>query len=200
MNKGTGLAVYSSKEYKELRIALMDDECDDYNLKHRKHLLDDAFVYNKENNDLMRGLSDSLCRAITDLHKKCLEVYKTVQRSGVSGKITVIGTIMPTFPNSHPCFCEEEEEIVNSLCDSTYNPSINLMRGVFIQSEKEDCEGSVLGMEGLFCSTEGWLCDQQVPRLLNHWLEHTNYALYDLLYVREYTFEIDVDIEGIRLK
>jgi hypothetical protein len=198
MNKGTGLAVYSSKEYKELRVALMDDECDDYNLKQRKHLLDDAFVYNKDNADLMCELSDCLCRAITDLHKKCLKVYKAIQGSGVSGKITVTGNIMPTFPHSHPRF-SDEEEIVNSLCDGTYNPSINLMRGIFIQGEEEDCEESVLGMEELYCSTAEWLCNQQVPRLLNHWLSHTNYALYDLLYVREYTFEIDVDIDGIRL-
>ena len=147
----------------------------------------------------MCELSDCLCRAINELYKKCLIVYKTVQGSDVNGTITIIGNIMPTFPNSHPCFCEEEEEIVNSLCDGTYNPSINLMRGVFIQNEEEECDESVLGMEGLFCSTEGWLCDQQVPRLLNHWLAHTNYALYDLLWVRDYTFEIDVDIEGIRL-
>lgn len=199
MNKGIGLAVYSSKKYKELRIALMDDEYNDYNLKHRKHLLDDAFVYNKENGDLMRGLSDCLCRAINDLYKKCLTVYKTIHSSGVGGKITVIGTILPTFPMSHPGFCEEEEEIVNSLCDGTYNPSINLMHGVFIQDKEEDCEESVLVMEELYCSTKEWLYEQQVPRLLNHWLNHTNYALYDLLYVREYTFEIDVDVDGIRL-
>lgn len=199
MNKGTGLAVYSSKEYQELRVALMDDEYDDYTLRHRKRLLDDAFIYNADNADLMCELSDCLCRAINELYKKCLIVYKTVQGSDVNGTITIIGNIMPTFPKSHPGFCEEEEEIVNSLCDGTYNPSINLMRGVFIQNEEEDCDESVLGMEGLFCSTEGWLCDQQVPRLLNHWLKHTNYAIYDLLYVREYTFEIDVDIDGIRL-
>ena len=200
MNSRLGLAVYDSKEYRDLRNTFLDDyEGADINLRHRKRMLDDAFDYNVDNADLMRGLSECLCRAINDLYRKCLTVYKAIHDSDVGSKITAIGTIMPTFPNSHPCFCEEEEEIVNSLCDSTYNPSINLMRGVFIQSEKEDCEGSVLGMEGLSCSTEGWLCDQQVPRLLNHWLCHTNYALYDLLYVREYTFEIDVDIDGIRL-
>lgn len=200
MNDRIGLAIYNSKEYSELRYVLIEDyEGAEIILRHRKRLLDDAFVYNADNADLMCELSDCLCRAINDLHKKCLVVYKAIQGSGVSGKITVTGNIMPTFPHSHPRFSDEEEEIVNSLCDGTYNPSINLMRGVFIQSEKEDCEGSVLGMEGLFCSTEGWLCDQQVPRLLNHWLSHTNYALYDLLYVREYTFEIDVDIDDIRL-
>lgn len=200
MNDRIGLAIYNSKEYRELRNTLMDDyEGAEITLRHRKRLLDDAFVYNDDNADLMRGLSDYLCRAINELHRKCLTVYKAIQASGVSGKITVIGTIMPTFPNSHPCFCEEEEEIVNSLCDATYNPSINLMRGVFIQGEEEDCEENVLVMGGLFCSTKEWLCGKQVPRLLNYWLNHTNYALYDLLYVREYTFEIDVDIDGIRL-
>ena len=199
MNDRIGLAIYDSKEYRELRNVLIDEsEGADINLRHRKRLLDDAFVYNANNADLMRGLSDCLCRAITDLHKKCLDVYKAVDLS-VSGKITVTGIIMPTFPMSHPGFCEEEEEIVNSLCDGTYNPSINLISGVFIQGEDEDCEESFLGMEKLYCSKKEWLCDQQVPRLLNHWLNHTNYALYDLLYVREYTFEIDVDIDGIRL-
>lgn len=199
MNKSTGLAVYNSKEYQELRVALMDDEYDDYTLKHRKHLLDDALVYNEKNADLMCGLSDCLCRAINDLFKKCLTVYKAIHDSDVGNRITVTGTVMPTFSKSHPGFSDEEEEIVNSLCDSTYNPSINLMRGVFIQNDEEDCQESVLGMEELYCSTEEWLCEQQVPRILNHWLRHTNYAIYDLLYVKEYTFEIDVDIDGIRL-
>ena len=199
MNNSTGLAVYSSKEYQELRVALMDDEYDDYTLRRRKRLLDDAFIYNADNADLMCELSDCLCRAINELYKKCLIVYKTVQSSGVSGTITIIGNVMPTFPKSHPGFSDEEEEIVNSLCDSTYNPSLNLMRGVFIQGEEDECEKSILGMEKLYCSTEGWLYGQQVPRLLNHWLKHTNYAIYDLLYVREYTFEIDVDADGIRL-
>jgi hypothetical protein len=200
MNNGIGLAVYDCQEYKDFRYRLMeDDEVNDFNLRHRKSLLNDAFIYNEGNADLMRGLCDYLCRAINELHRKCLNVYKTARNSDVGGKITIIGNIMPTFPKSHPRFSDEEEEIVNSLCDSTYNPSINLMRGVFIQNEEDDCDESVLGMEGLFCSTEVWLCDQQVPRLLNHWLAHTNYALYDLLWVREYTFEIDVDIDGIRL-
>ena len=200
MNNRLGLAIYNSKEYRELRNTLMGDyDCADINLRHRKRMLDDAFAYNKDNANLMCELSNCLFRAINDLHKKCLVVYKAIQGSDVSGKITVIGTIMPTFPKSHPGFSDEEEEIVNSLCDSTYNPSINLMRGVFIQNDEEDCQESVLGMEELYCSTEEWLCEQQVPRLLNHWLEHTNYALYDLLYVREYTFEIDVDIDSIRL-
>lgn len=199
MNKGTGLAVYSSKEYQELRVTLMDYKYDDYTLRRRKRFLDDAFVYNANNADLMRGVSNCLCRAINELHRKCLTVYKAVQDSCVSGTITVTGTIMPTFPRSHPRFCDEEEEIVNSLCDSTYNPSINLMRGVFIQCEEEDYDETILGMEKLFCSTDEWLCGKQVPRILNFWLNHTNYAIYDLLYVREYTFEIDVDIDGIRL-
>jgi len=199
MNNSTGLAVYSSKEYQELRVDLMDDEYDDYTLRRRKRLLDDAFIYNADNADLMCELSDCLCRAINELYKKCLNVYKTVQSSGVSGTITIIGNVMPTFPKSHPGFSDEEEEIVNSLCDSTYNPSLNLMRGVFIQGEEDEYEKSILGMEKLYCSTEEWLYGQQVPRLLNHWLKHTNYAIYDLLYVREYTFEIDVDIDGIRL-
>lgn len=201
MNSRIGLAVYDSKGNRDLRNTFLDDyEGAEITLRHRKHLLDDAFIYNEENADLMRGLSECLCHTINDLYRKCLTVYKAVHDSDVGSKITIIGNVMPTFPKSHPGFSdEEEEEIVNSLCDSTYNPSINLMRGVFIQSEKEDCEGSVLGMEKLYCSTEEWLYGLQVPLLLNHWLEHTNYALYDLLYVREYTFEIDVDIEGIRL-
>ena len=200
MNSRKGLAVYDSKEYRELRNVLIDDyEGADINLRHRKRLIDDAFVYNADNADLMCGLSECLCRAITDLYKRCWSVYRAVQGSDVSSRITVTGTIMPTFPRSHPRFCEEEE-IVNSLCDGTYNPSVNLIRGVFIQSEKEDYDETILGMEKLFCSTDEWLCGKQVPRLLNFWLNHTNYALYDLLYVREFTFEIDVDIEGIRLK
>lgn len=200
MNSRLGLAIYDSKEYRDLRNTFLDDyEGADINLRHRKRMLDDAFAYNKDNADLMCELSNCLCRAINDLHKKCLVVYKAIQSSGISGKITVTGTIMPSFPHRHPGFCEDEEEIVNSLCDGTYNPAINLMRGVFIQTKEEDCIESVLGMEELCCSTEEWLYGLQVPRLLNHWLEHTNYALYDLLYVREYTFEIDVDIDGIRL-
>ncbi len=200
MNNRIGLAIYNSKEYRELRNTLMDDyEGADINLRHRKRMFDDAFAYNKDNADLMHELSVSLCHAIADLYKRCWSVYRAVQDSGIGGKITVIGTIMPTFPRSHPRFCDEEEEIVNSLCDATYNPSINLMRGVFIQDDEEDCEESFLGMEKLSCSTKEWLCEQQVPRILNFWLNHTNYAIYDLLYVREYTFEIDVDIDGIRL-
>lgn len=200
MNNRLGLSIYDSKDYRDLRNMLMDDyEGADINLRHRKRMFDDAFVYNKDNADLMHELSVCLCHAIADLYKRCCSVYRAVQDSGVGGKITVIGTIMPTFPRSQPRFCEEEEEIVNSLCDGTYNPFINLMRGVFIQNNEEDCEENFLGMEELYCSTKEWLFGQQVPRLLNYWLEHTNYAIYDLLYVKEYTFEIDVDIDGIRL-
>ena len=200
MNNRIGLAIYNSKEYRELRNTLMDDyEGAEITLRHRKHLLDDAFIYNEENADLMRGLSECLCHAINDLYRKCLTVYKAIHDSDVGSKITAIGTIMPTFPYGHPGFCEEEEEIVNSLCDSTYNPSINFMRGVLIQSDEKNSDKSILCMEKLYCSTEDWLCEQQVPRILNFWLNHTNYAIYDLLYVREFTFEIDVDIDGIRL-
>jgi hypothetical protein len=203
-----GFEIFGSQDYKELRQRIVDKIDDDeegltMDYWHRKFMLDSAFVFDEEHARLMKEASDSMSKAIIELYKMCWTVYTAACEANKGTRVTVEGIAMPTYSNNHPFDIEEEEIVVDTLCERCYNPAIDLKHAVYLTAdyghqEKFD-EQRILAMEPLYCSKEDWLKGLQVPRLFNYWLEQTNYALYDLLWIREYTFEIDIDIDDIRL-
>lgn len=203
-----GFEIFGSQDYKELRQRIVDKIDDDeegltMDYWHRKFMLDSAFVFDEEHARLMKEASDSMSKAIIELYKMCWTVYTAACEANKGTRVTVEGLAMPTYSNNHPFDIEEEEIVVDTLCERCYNPAIDLKHAVYLTAdnghqEKFD-EQRILAMEPLYCSKEDWLKGLQVPRLFNYWLEQTNYALYDLLWIREYTFEIDIDIDDIRL-
>lgn len=208
MKEVLGFKVFDSEDYKELRQRIVDKiDDDEEDLKmdywHRKYMLDSAFIYDDAHARLMREAAESMSKALIELYKQCWTVYRAACDANKGASVTVEGIAMPTYNNLHPFDIEEEEIVVDTLCERCYNPSIDLKHAVNLTAdnghqEKYD-EQSILAMEPLYCSKEDWLNDLQVPGVLNYWLDETHYALYDLLWVREYTYEIDIDIDGIRL-
>ncbi len=203
-----GFEILGSQDYKELRQRIVDKIDDDeeglsMDYWHRKFMLDSAFIYDDEHARLLKDAAESMSKALIELYRMCWTVYRAACNANKGTSVTVEGTAMPTYNNLHPFDIEEEEIVVDTLCERCYNPSIDLKHAVYLiagneHQEKFD-EQSILAMEPLYCSKEDWLNGLQVPRLMNYWLEQTNYALYDLLWVREYTYEIDIDVDGIRL-
>ena len=208
MKEVFGFEIFGSQDYKELRqriVDKIDDNEEGLNMDywHRKYMLDSAFIYDDAHARLMREAAESMIKALIDLYKMCWTVYRAACNANKGTSVTVEGTAMPTYNNLHPFDIEEEEIVVDTLCERCYNPSIDLKHAVNLTAdnghqEKYD-EQSILAMAPLYCSKEDWLNGLQVPGLMNFWLKQTNYALYDLLWIREYTYEIDVDIEDIRL-
>ena len=208
MKEVFGFEIFGSQDYKELRQRIVDKIDDnEEGLKmdywHRKYMLDSAFIYNDEHAQLMIDAANSMSKALIELYKMCWTVYTAACETNKGSRVTVEGIAMPTYSNRHAFDIEEEEIVVDTLCERCYNPSIDLKHAVYLTAdnghqEKYD-EQSILAMEPLFCSKKDWITDLQVPGLMNYWLDETHYALYDLLWIREYTFEIDIDIDDIRL-
>ena len=203
-----GFEIFGSQDYKELRQRIVDKIDDDeegltMDYWHRKFMLYSAFVFDEEHARLMKEASDSMSKAIIELYKMCWTVYTAACEANKGTRVTVEGLAMPTYSNNHPFDIEEEEIVVDTLCERCYNPAIDLKQAVYLKADDEHQEEyneqGILAMEPLYCSKEDWLNGVQVPGLMNYWLEQTNYALYDILWVREYTFEIDIDVDGIRL-
>ena len=208
MKEVLGFAIFDSEDYKELRQRIVDKiDDDEEGLKmdywHRKYMLDSAFIYDDAHARLMRGAAESMSKALIELYKMCWTVYTAACETNKGTHVTVEGIAMPTYNNLHTFDIEEEEIVVDTLCERCYNPSIDLKHAVYLTADNEHQEKfdeqRILAMEPLYCSMSDWLNGLQVPGLLNYWLDETHYALYDLLWVREFTYEIDVDIDGIRL-
>ena len=208
MKEVTGLAVFDSEYYKELRQRVIDEMDEDdgglaIELMHRKYVLDSAFEYNEGNTKLMLHFVESMNKAIIDLYKKSWAVYEMTCKANKDAKVVIKGIAMPTYSNAHPKDIEEEEIVFDLLVERTFNPAIDLQHAIYLTADngQEEMynEQGILALEPLYCSKEDWLNGVQVPGLMNYWLEQTNYALYDILWVREYTFEIDIDVDGIRL-
>lgn len=208
MKELLGFEIFGSQDYKELRqriVDKIDDDEEGLNMDywHRKYMLDSAFVFDDAHARLMRDAAESMSKALIDIYKMCWTVYTAACDAKKGARVTVEGIAMPTYSNCHPFDIEEEEIVIDTLCERCYNPAIDLKHAIYLTADnrrrEEYDEQSILAMEPLYCSKEDWLNSLQVPRLMNYWLEQTNYALYDLLWVREFTYEIDVDIDGIRL-
>ena len=167
-------------------------------LAHQKDILPDIVAFNDALREALREMFDRAHR----VWKKVIEVID--ETDGEEIELTAKCYFEYTYPELHPIQDEECQDLWDALCDGDLNPmyadGISVLTLTFPRDESETFE-SFIGMD---CPPPNWNegLDQELTKDLHlikqfHTLfQHTNFALTDILYVRKFKFEINVELTG----
>lgn len=209
-----GLEIYHDRGYMDLRHSLyqhLRDTGDETiirdGLEYRRKLLEEAFEYTTENKELLRAFCTRLNNSVISLYRKAWPLYETMVGTGITTDITLVASFKMTYPMLHPIQDTEEQEVWNALQTWRYNPGISGPFHLMLHEghqEKYD-EDAILQLQP---KDEEW--DEELPKewdqdlpltmLFHHWHTHSYYSLYDLIYVRDITGNIHVELDYINEK
>ncbi len=212
MNKG--LEIYKDRGYQDLKHSLYqhlrttgDETIIRNGLEYRRKLLEEAFEYTTENKELLRAFCTRLNNSVISLYRKAWPLYKTMVGTGLTTDITLVASFKITYPSLHPVQDAEEKEVWNALQTWRYNPGFSGPFHMMLHEghqEKYD-EDAILKLQP---NDEAW--DEELPKewdqdlsltmLFHHWHTHSYYSLYDLIYVRDITGNIHVELDYINEK
>jgi len=179
-------------------------------LEHRKNLLDGMFVMDAHYKQLLYDFNEAIKEQMIEVRKRTIKLYESVSKAGIPGSLEVIGKCYLGFkyPKLHPIQDERAHKMWNILngCDDNYMPlyddglgqyqirsydspvpdyeSINKM--LYLEEEPYNCN------DGL---DREWTKDMMITYQFHDLYDHMEFSIFDLLWVRDFEIELDVEID-----
>ena len=167
-------------------------------LAHQKDILPDIVAFN-----------DALREALREMYDRAHRVWNKViqnidETDGEEIELTAKCYFDYTYPELHPIQGEDCQDLWDALCDGDLNPmyadGISVLTLTFPRDEDYTFE-SFIGMD---CPPPNWNegLDPELTKdlhLINQFhtlFQHTNFALTDILYVRKFKFEVNIELTG----
>lgn len=167
-------------------------------LAHQKEFLPDIIAFN-----------DALREALRDMYDRAHRVWNKIVQSideadGRELELTAKLYFDYTYPELHSLQGEDRQDLWDALCDGDLNPmyadGVSVLTLTLPRDEGQTFE-SFIGMD---CPPPNWNegLDQELTKdlhLINQFhtlFQHMNFALTDILYVRKFKTEINIQICG----
>ena len=167
-------------------------------LAHQKDFLPDIIAFN-----------DALREALRDMYDRAHRVWNKIVQSideadGRELELTAKLYFDYTFPELHPLQGEDRQDLWDAICDGDLNPmyadGVSVLTLTLPRDEGKTFD-SFIGMD---CPPPNWNegLDQELTKdlhLINQFhtlFQHMNFALTDILYVRKFKTEINIQICG----
>lgn len=167
-------------------------------LARQKELLPDIIAFNNALREALREMYD---RA----HRVWDKVVQNIDESDREEiELTAKCYFDYTYPELNPIQGEDRQDLWDALCDGDLNPmyadGISTLTLTLPRDEDYTFE-SFIGMD---CPPPNWNegLDQELTKdlhLINQFhtlFQHTNFALIDFIYVRQFKIEINIEISG----
>lgn len=158
-------------------------------LQHQEEILPDIIAFN-----------DALNNTLRELQARARDVYNTLKANEQFGDIDITAQCyLGDYPKNHPVQGDDREDFWFAIRDTAWNPA-NTSEFTF---HKCDLFDSFESIRGLDCPPDNWNegLDRELTKDLHltmpfHFLfAHSNFAITDFIYVREFITEINVEIE-----
>lgn len=186
--EGLGPNDYTSEEsLLQLRKDLLNHQA----LAHQAELLPDIITFN-----------DALQAALLNLYNHAHKLYAQVSAFEPNIELIANCFLSPNYPSLHPCQEANRQELWDALCDSGWNPLY--MDGVTHELVlPRDLEVSFDAFIGMDCPTPNWnegldpflTKDLHLISAFHNLFDHTNFALTDFIFVRDFNIEININLE-----
>lgn len=162
-----------------------------YVLQHQEELLPHIIAFN-----------DAVREALHKLYDKAHLVYDANKEFGDEVEVAARCNLGPDYPALHPVQGEDRQELWDALCDVGWNVLYNM--GVTFEfrlpHDKDKTFDDFIGMN---CPPPNWNegLDQELTKDLHlihafhHLFDHTDFALTDFIYVREFHNKINMTVE-----
>ena len=163
---------------------------DHYMLQHQEELLPDIIAFN-----------DALRATLLAMYEKAHAVYDTNKVLGEDVTVEACCFLGKDYPTSHPVQNENRQELWDALRDSGWNVLYD--SGVthsFVLNQYADCSFDDFML--MSCPNANWNegLDQELTKglhLINAFhnlFDHTDFAITDFVYFREFYYEINVEV------
>ena len=165
-------------------------------LDHQKEFLPDIIAFN-----------DALREALREMYDRAHRIWDKVVQSideidSEEMELTAKLYLDYNYPELHPLQGEDRQDLWDALCDGDLNPmyadGVSVLTLTLPREEGQTFE-SFIGMD---CPPPNWNegLDQDLTKdlhLINQFhtlFQHTNFALTDIIYVRKFKSEININI------
>lgn len=191
---------------KEIRFAY-DLNCDvfeDYThhgclLELRKNILDEQALTRKNQEELLPHIiafNDALRDALKHMFDHAHELYSKITAIQPDIELEAKCFLPKDYPALHPFQCEDRQELWEALCDTGWNPLYD--SGVTCSLVfPRDINMSFDEFIGMKCGLPNW--NERLDRVLtkdlhlinsfHNLFDHTNFALTDFIFCRDFVFE-----------
>ena len=148
------------------------------------------------------AFNDALTDALRRMYDRAHEVYAQVSSLCPDIEVEAKCFLSYDYPSRHPYQEEDRQELWDALCDSGWNRLYDdgVAFPFILPRDKEMSFDSLIGMD---CPPPNWNegLDPELTKTLHliqqfhHLFDHTNFALTDFIFVREFNIEININFE-----
>ena len=179
---------YPEREYLlELRKRLLENQA----LDHQAELLPDIIAFN-----------DALRAALKQMYDRAHEVYAQAVSINPDIELSAKCYLNWEYPTLHPYQTEDRQDLWSALQDSGWNRLYDDGIGFALVLPDRDNQ-SFESFIGMNCPPPNWnegldrelTNDLHLIQQFHHLFDHTNFALTDFIFVREFNIEININFE-----
>jgi hypothetical protein len=192
----------------EIIIVFDDYKTEDYTqceclLRARKYILNEqALAHQAELLPNIIAFNDALTDALKRMYDRAHEVYAQVATINPDIELSAKCYLNWEYPTLHPYQADDRQNLWGALQDSGWNPLYeNGVSFTFeLPRDKDEAFDSITGMD---CPPPNWnegldvdlTKDLHLINAFHNLFDHTNFALTDFIFVREFTIEINIYFE-----
>ena len=172
-------------------------------LQLRKDLLNHQALANQD--ELLQDIiafNDALRTALLNMYNHAHKLYAQVSAVEPNIELTAECYLPQKYPSLHPYQEANRQELWNALCDTGWNPLYDT--GVTHSLEfPRDLGVSFESFIGMDLTPSNWneglnqelTKDLHLINAFHNLFDHTNFALTDFIFVREFNIEININLE-----
>lgn len=163
-------------------------------LAHQEEILPDIIAFN-----------DALREALKEMYDRAHHIWNSIKEEKSFGddiELEAMCFLSYEYPELHPVQGKEREELWDAICDSGWNPLYD--KGVTLSTLilPRDLNESFDTFIGMDCPPPNWNegLDRELTKDLrlidtfHNLFDHTNFAITDFIYVRQFETEIKIEI------
>lgn len=149
------------------------------------------------------AFNEALRQALQNMYDKAHKLYDQMSAIQPGIELEAKCFLSSEYPKRHPIQGADRQDLWEALCDSGWNPLYDdgvTLNTLNLPQDLDDTFDSLIGKDGTPLNWNAGL-DKELTKDLHlifpfhHLFDHTNFALTDLIYVREFNIEISINIE-----
>ena len=164
-------------------------------LAHQEEILPDIIAFN-----------DALTEALREMYDRAHRIWNDIKDKKAYGddiELTAKCFLSYDYPELHPVQGEDREEFWGALCDTGWNTLYRDGASLpILWVRADECIESFDSLIGMDCPPPNWnegldrelTKDLHLTSAFHNLFDHMNFAITDLIYVRKFETEINIEI------
>ena len=170
-------------------------------LELRRNLINEMALAHQENIiEPIREFNDCLMEALKELYERAKRIYADLKaHSDYGDEIDVTASLYldNDYPKLHPIQGDDRQDLWEAICDGGWNVLYD--EGISFYIGRNESFESLIGMDSPLPNWNDGLNpeltkDMHLCMQFHHLFDHTQFAITDFIYVREFETEINIEI------